>query len=101
MTKIYDAFSKAIPEIYTYHFDGEVVIPGETRNGMRSAISRIKERHPKSKDIVYYIFDIVIEYGVPFEERRVLLRKILSKVKNSCIRIVPDYGLMTVNDENV
>lgn len=101
MTKIYNAFSKSIPDIYSYHFDGEVVIPGETRNGMRSAISRIKEKHPRNKDIVYYIFDMVMEYDIPFEERRLLLRKILGKVKAPCVRIVPDYGLMKVNDENV
>lgn len=89
LTKIYTVFEKILHGIKTYHFDGELVEPGKTRNSMRSAVSTYKTKHVNNEKVVYYIFDIVVTASIPFSERYGLLEKIFSKIKSDVIQLVP------------
>lgn len=87
--RIFEAFSKKVPDMLNYQFDCEIMHPDKSRNKMRSAISRIKEKHPDNDKIIFYLFDIVTVYGMPYKMRREILEKIMTYVKNPYIQLVP------------
>lgn len=89
MHSIYTTFGKVYPPIYNCHFDGELVVPGETRNMMRSAVSTMRHKHEANERIEFYIFDMVTRVDHPFEKRWTLLTRIMSKVKSAHVKLVP------------
>lgn len=96
--KIYNAFGKNNPHIYNYHFDCEIMLPENCRNKMRSAVSRIKDKHPDNDQIVLYVFDIITVYGMPYKERRKILEAIFSKVNSTCVQLVQTLGIAKLGD---
>lgn len=103
MERIYTSLGKVMPSIYSYHFDGELVVPGETRNMMRSAVSTMKFKHEDNDKIVFYIFDMITNYGDPFHKRWDLLRKIMNKVKTDKVMLVPvpSIPMMRMDDDEI
>lgn len=102
LTKIFHAWGKKFPEMYGYTFDGEIVEPGNTRNKMRSTISRIKEKHADNDNICIYIFDIVTRPDMPYSERRKVLDTIFSKVNSKYVKLVRPLGkVKPVDEKNV
>ena len=97
-SKIYNVFGKIYPEIYSWHFDCEIMHPENCRNKMRSVISRIKEKHEDNDKILIYVFDIITEYGMPYRERRAILEKIFSKINSKSVLLVPTIGKTKLTD---
>ncbi len=95
---LYKAWGKVKPEILGFHFDGEVIQPGTTRNKMRSSISRIKEKHVDNDKNVFYAFDLIMDSNIPYEERRRVLESMFSKIKSVCIKLVPSLGRVSLQD---
>lgn len=95
---LYTSWGKLMPKILTYHFDGEVVQPGSTRNKMRSSISRIKEKHVDNEKNVFYAFDLIMDPEVPYEHRRKTLEILFSKIKSDSVQLVPSLGRVSLHD---
>lgn len=102
MNKIYVTIGKVMPSIYSCHFDGELVVPGETRNMMRSAVSTMKYKHEDNERIKLYLFDMVTNVGSTFNERWTLLTKIMSKLNSEHVEIVPtpSISMVRMDDED-
>lgn len=98
-SKIYSIWSKKYPFMNEWQFDGEIILPGETRNRMRSTISTIKEKHIDNDKIVIYLFDLITEYNVPYSERRRLLNIIMGKVSSKYVQLMPTIGMTKLNDD--
>jgi len=98
--KIYQAFGKSNPQMYGWHFDGEIILPEQSRNKMRSTVSRIKEKHIDNNQISIYIFDIVTTYGMTYQERRKILEMIFSKVNSKYVKLVETMGMIRPTDES-
>lgn len=96
--KIYTSFGRSNPFIYDWHFDCEIMLPEKCRNSMRSAVSRLKDKHPENNKIVLYVFDIITVYGMAYRERREILEKIMSKVKSQYVILVPTLGKAKLGD---
>lgn len=103
--KIYTKIGKKNPWIYGCHFDGEIMEPGQTRNKMRSTISRIKEKHVDNENITHYVFDMVVEQkpDMPFRERYRILSDILGRLgkDDNAVRLVPIIGEVRLGTSEV
>jgi ATP-dependent DNA ligase len=56
---------------------------------MRSIISRVKEVHKDNDKLIYMVFDIIVAPDMPYWRRRELLEKVMSRVANPLVRLVP------------
>lgn len=56
---------------------------------MRSIISRVKEVHKDNDKLIYMVFDIIVSPDMPYCRRRELLEKVMSRVTNPLVRLVP------------
>lgn len=102
LTKIYKTFGEKNPQIYGYHFDGEIIDPSSgNRNKMRSIISRIKEKHPDNEKITYHVFDMITTPSMPFSKRYEILKSIMSKVNSKFIKLVPIIGSAKLGSQSI
>lgn len=100
-TRIYRAFGAKNPKVYEFHFDGEVIEPGVSRNKMRSTISRIKEKHVDNEKLTIYLFDMITVYGMPFSQRYKMLQTIMGKVTNANVKLVPILSMVKLGTADV
>lgn len=98
-TKIYTIFEKSIPGIKSWHFDGEIMLPEESRNKMRSTISRIKEKHIDNDKIVFYVFDLITHPDDIRKDRRQVLETLFKNIKSEHVKLVPIFGQVKLTDD--
>lgn len=97
-TSLYTQLGVKNPQAYDWHYDGELIEPGQSRNKMRSTISRLKEKHPDNDKIVIYFFDMITDPGMMYRDRHALLEKIFSRIKSQYVMLVPTIGKAKLGD---
>lgn len=97
---LYRSWGKVKPEILGWHFDGEIIQPGTTRNKMRSSISRIKEKHVDNEKNVFYAFDLIMGSEITYESRRETLETLFSRIRSACVKLVPSLGRVSLQDQD-
>ena len=95
---IYERFSEIFPSMKKWHFDCECILPGGSRNDMRSTISRVNEKHIDNDKCVLMVFDIITNAGTPYYIRRDLLDRMFKKIESDVVFIVQTIGITTLYD---